>query len=179
MKKLLKSEICGSMNSTLMHCLLQKSQHLRLLFNEQYMNSNHVTLDHVKKKKRTKEQKRSLWNAEVGSVDPNIHLVFVNLWFFGLYLWESYLGVFGIWVCESVSTPICIIPNLLYWNLFVVTRGCRLLPNHIIPGILCLFSFGLVFFVPIVCLEIFLKSKIFSQSILIILCFRYFITPLT
>ena len=40
MKKLLKSGICGSMNSTQMHCLLQKSQHLRLLFNEQYMNSN-------------------------------------------------------------------------------------------------------------------------------------------
>ena len=75
MKKLLKSEICGSINSILMHRLLRKSQHLRLLFNKQYMNSNHVTLEHVKKKKRTKEQKRSLWNAEVGSVDPNIHYI--------------------------------------------------------------------------------------------------------
>ena len=75
MKKLLKSGICGSINSILMHRLLRKSQHLRLLFNEQYMNSNHVTLEHVKKKKRTKEQKRSLWNAEVGSVDPNIHYI--------------------------------------------------------------------------------------------------------
>ena len=26
---------------------------------------------------------------------------------------ESYLGVFGIQVCESAFTPICIIPNLL------------------------------------------------------------------
>ena len=52
MKKLLKSGICGSMNSTLMHYLLQKSQHLRLLFNEQYMNSNCVTPKRVKKKKK-------------------------------------------------------------------------------------------------------------------------------
>ena len=56
MKKLLKSGIYGSINSTLMHCLLQKSQHLWLLFNEQYMNSNRVTPKRVKKKK--KEQKR-------------------------------------------------------------------------------------------------------------------------
>ena len=58
-----------------MHCLRQKSQHLWLLFNEQYMNSNRVTPKRVKRKK---EQKRNLWNADVGSVDPvdpNIHLV--------------------------------------------------------------------------------------------------------
>ena len=42
------------------------------------------------------------------------YLVFVDLWFFGfLFVRESYLVVFGIWVCESASTPICIIPNLL------------------------------------------------------------------
>ena len=63
MKKLLKSGICGFMNSTLMHCLLQKSQHLRLLFNEQYMNSNRVSPKRVKKKKkRTKTQ-----NADMDS----------------------------------------------------------------------------------------------------------------
>ena len=39
----------------MMHCLRQKSQHLRLLFIEQYMNSNHVLPKRVKKKK---EQKR-------------------------------------------------------------------------------------------------------------------------
>ena len=54
MKKLLKSGICGSMISTLMHCLLQKSQYLRLLFNKHYMNSNHVTPKRMKKKKRNK-----------------------------------------------------------------------------------------------------------------------------
>ena len=59
MKKLLKSGICGFMNSTLMHCLLQKSQHLQLLFNEQYMNSNHVSPKRViKKKKKNKNAKR-------------------------------------------------------------------------------------------------------------------------
>ena len=52
MKKFLKSEICGSMNSTLMHYLLQKSQHLQLLLNEQYMNSNRVTPKRVEKKKK-------------------------------------------------------------------------------------------------------------------------------
>ena len=35
-----------------MHYLLQKSQHLRLLFNKQYMNSNRVTPKRVKKKKK-------------------------------------------------------------------------------------------------------------------------------
>ena len=35
------------------------------------------------------------------------YLVFVNLWFFGfLFVRESYLVVFGIWVCESASIPI-------------------------------------------------------------------------
>ena len=32
------------------------SQHLRLLFNEQCVNSNHITPKRVKKKKRTKTQ---------------------------------------------------------------------------------------------------------------------------
>ena len=52
--------------------------------------------------------------------------------------------------------------------MFVFARGCRLLPNHVNLGVLCLFSFGLIFFVPIVSLKIFHKSKIFSQSILVI-----------
>ena len=37
----------------------------------------------------------------------------VHIWFFGLYVGKNYLGVFDIWVCVSVSTPICIIPNFL------------------------------------------------------------------
>ena len=41
-----------------MHCLRQKSQHLRLLFIEQYMNSNRVLPKRVKKKKNADE-----WNA--------------------------------------------------------------------------------------------------------------------
>ena len=42
-----------------MHRLLRKSQHLLLLFNEQYMNSNHVTLEHVKKKKKEQKNKNA------------------------------------------------------------------------------------------------------------------------
>ena len=57
MKKLLKSGICGSMNSAQMHCSLWKSQHWRLLFNEQCINSSHVTpICMEKKKKRTKHE---------------------------------------------------------------------------------------------------------------------------
>ena len=38
----------------------------------------------------------------------------VRIWTFGfVFVRESYLGVFEIWVCESASTPISIIPNLL------------------------------------------------------------------
>ena len=74
MKKLPKSEIYGSINSTLMHCLLQKSQHLRLLFNEQYMNSNRISPKREKKKKKKKEQKckTQTW-VQNADVDPNIH----------------------------------------------------------------------------------------------------------
>ena len=54
--------------------------------------------------------------------------------------------------------------------------GCRLLLNHINLGVLCVFSFGLISFVPINCLEIFFKPKIFSQSIVVSLSFRYFTT---
>ena len=40
----------------MMYCLLQKSQHLQLLFIEQYMNSNRVLLKRVKKKKNKKNK---------------------------------------------------------------------------------------------------------------------------
>ena len=50
----------------------------------------------------------------------------------------------------------------------VVTHWCRLLPNLVIVSVFCIFLFWFIFFIPIVCLEIFLRSKIFSPSILII-----------
>ena len=53
MKKLLKSEIFGSVNSTLIHCSLWKSQHLLLLFNEQCTNNSRITPKRVKKKKKS------------------------------------------------------------------------------------------------------------------------------
>ena len=59
----------------MMHCLLQKSQHLRLLFIEQYMNSNRVLPKRVKKKKNAKRRrvKRNIqtnafhWHYNCGS----------------------------------------------------------------------------------------------------------------
>ena len=47
----------------IMHCLRQKSQHLRLLFIEQYINSNRVLPKRVKKKKKT--QNAVAENADV------------------------------------------------------------------------------------------------------------------
>ena len=64
MKKLLKSGICGSMNSAQMHCLLWKSQHWWLLFNEQCINSSHVTPNCMEKKKK-KERNMKITNADV------------------------------------------------------------------------------------------------------------------
>ena len=54
------------------------------------------------------------------------------------------------------------------FKLFVNTHGYRQLPNIIILNVLCILFFRFFFFFPVVCLEIFLRSKIFSQSILII-----------
>ena len=51
MKKLLKSNICGSVNSARIHYSRLKSQHLQLLF----INSNHKPPEmHAKKKKKGK-----------------------------------------------------------------------------------------------------------------------------
>ena len=58
----------------MMHCLLQKSQHLRLLFIEQYMNSNHVLPKRVKKKKKKNKKQKRNTQTWVQNVDPNIHL---------------------------------------------------------------------------------------------------------
>ena len=78
MKKLMKNEICGSVNSAQMHCSLWKSQHLRLLFNEQCMNSSCISLKRVKaKKKKEKRKKRTktqlVTNADAASMNPNGH----------------------------------------------------------------------------------------------------------
>ena len=72
MKKLIKNEICGSVNSVYVHCSLQKVN----ICGYCSLNSNRNTPKRVKtlkkkKKKNKKKQKRSLktqtWN-------PNTHL---------------------------------------------------------------------------------------------------------
>ena len=55
MKKLLKSGICKSVNSAQMHYSRWKSQHLRLLFNEQCINSSRITPKRVKTKPKKKK----------------------------------------------------------------------------------------------------------------------------
>ena len=55
----------------MMHYLLQKSQHLRLLFIEQYMNSNCVLPKRVEKKKKQKQKRKT--QTWIQNVDPNIH----------------------------------------------------------------------------------------------------------
>ena len=45
----------------IMYCLLQKSQHLQLLFIEQYMNSNRVSPKRVKKKKKKSKTQNADW----------------------------------------------------------------------------------------------------------------------
>ena len=57
MKKLLKSEICGSVNSAQMHCSLCKSQQMR-------------AEPKKKKKEKTAEQKRRRHN----NLNPNGHI---------------------------------------------------------------------------------------------------------
>ena len=63
MKKLLKSEIFGSVNSTLIHCSLWKSQHLLLLFNEQCTNNSRIT------PKRVKTKKKKVRNVKITNAD--------------------------------------------------------------------------------------------------------------
>ena len=60
MKKLLKSKICGSVNSTRYVVMAEtnwKSQNLRLLLIEQYMNSNRSTQKAQKRVKKKKKKK--------------------------------------------------------------------------------------------------------------------------
>ena len=56
-KKLLKNGIFGSVNSTLIHCSLWKSQHLLLLYNEQCINNSRITPKRVKTKKNVRNMK--------------------------------------------------------------------------------------------------------------------------
>ena len=85
MKKLLKSGICGSMNSARMHCSLWKSQYLQLLFNEQCMNSSHITPKRVKtkkkknkKKEKKKRTKREDYTQTQQKLNPNRHIICTN-----------------------------------------------------------------------------------------------------
>ena len=80
MKKLLKSAICGSVNSARMHCSPWKSQPLRLLFNEQCMNSRRITPEtrenknknKTKKNKKKKRGKKKRTKREAANADATL-----------------------------------------------------------------------------------------------------------
>ena len=74
MKKLIKNEICGSMNSVQMHCSL-KNQHLLLLFMQQCMNSNRIPPKTREKKKKTNEGKRNFSKRRRNQCYPNEHYI--------------------------------------------------------------------------------------------------------
>ena len=98
-----------------MHCLLQKSQHLWLLFIEQYINSNRVLPKRVKKKKNKTKQKRKTLTW-VQNVDPNIHLVTVWLarfatstfsFFFFFFFFFLHVNSNFTWVYCSCTVQYC------------------------------------------------------------------------
>ena len=120
MKKLLKSGICGSINSILMHRLLRKSQHLRLLFNEQYMNSNRVTPKRVGKKKKKKGTKTQLVKRRHGFSGSKHTLSICE----PLVLWFVFVReLFGcFW---DLSLWDCLYTNLYYLKFVIVKFVCR------------------------------------------------------
>ena len=63
MKKLIKNEICGSVNSAYIHCSLQKVN----ICGYCSMNSNRNTPKRVRKKKKKKGNKTQLGNADLES----------------------------------------------------------------------------------------------------------------
>ena len=62
----------------IMHCLRQKSQHLWLLFIEQYMNSNCVLPKRVEKKNAKRRKKKKTQNADMGSKRGSKHTLRVR-----------------------------------------------------------------------------------------------------
>ena len=72
MKKLIKNEICGSVNSAYMHCLRQKVN----IYGYCSLNSNHNTPKRVKTKKK-KKKKSNKTQLQTQKLNTNTHLVLV------------------------------------------------------------------------------------------------------
>ena len=73
MKKLIKNEIYGSINSTHIHCSLQKVS----IYSYCSINSNAILQKRVKtkKKEKKKEQKHRVKNVDVNKLNTNTHLI--------------------------------------------------------------------------------------------------------
>ena len=61
MKKLIKNEICGSVNSAYVHCSLQKVS----ICDYCSLNSNRNTPRRVKKKKKKKKEQNAAWKRRL------------------------------------------------------------------------------------------------------------------
>ena len=113
-KKLIKNEICGSMNSVWMHCSQKTGQKLWL----RYIDSNCLWGKRVKKKK--KKEKRRNATQQNATLYLNITLVPTYFW---KYKWE--LISHGLTV---LSLFLSLQPNLLYYSLITHKFegvGCR------------------------------------------------------
>ena len=69
MEKLIKNEICGSVNSAYVHCSWQKVN----IYGYCSLNSNRNTPKRVKKKKKKKKGTRR--SLETQTWNPNTHIV--------------------------------------------------------------------------------------------------------
>ena len=71
MKKLIKNEICGSVNSAYVHCLRQKVN----ICGYCSLNSNRNTPRRVKTKKKKKKKKGTKRSLKTQTWNPNTHLM--------------------------------------------------------------------------------------------------------
>ena len=72
MKKLIKNEICGSVNSARMHCSRKTGQMLRLLFMYSTWTVAACEGENVWKKKKKKKEKTQKRNTGNATLYPNI-----------------------------------------------------------------------------------------------------------
>ena len=96
MKKLIKNEICGSVNSAYMHCSLQKVN----ICGYCSLNSNRNTPKRVKKKKKKKKKKRTKrsWKRRRGIQTVPLYLrPFLSIYFSFILLfyihWDKHANV--------------------------------------------------------------------------------------
>ena len=84
----------------MMHCLLQKSQHLLLLFIKQYMNSNRISPKRVKKKKK-KSKTQNANRSKRRRVSKLAHNLTINLTYFTTYISIFFFFLDKLWLMNN------------------------------------------------------------------------------